>query len=228
MLDLSLSLSLSPSLSHTLFFFSLAVIVQRVQTELSQQVSSLQSDGRVSWVAPTHVCMESVLYKLQALVYINRIASVLRYKTLGCCLGIGEGGFDCRKHAVRNAKKAEINFKWFSWWHIVLAVIGFSECDLEESSEKISSPGTMLHLKGKTFSSEITVKCCWRIITSASWSLVDDVRFSTCLADNHQDWIIFSKKASLVVPHWHIQINFALCVFVCVCVYAGGWQGELR
>ena len=66
------------------------------------------------------------------------------------------------------------------------------------------------------------VKWCWHMITSASWSPVDDVRFSTFLANNHQDWIIFSKKASLVVPRWHVQINIAVCV--CVCVYVCRWM----
>lgn len=39
-----------------LFLFFVAIIMQRVQAELFQQVSSLQSDGRVSQVALTHKC----------------------------------------------------------------------------------------------------------------------------------------------------------------------------
>ena len=109
-ISLSPSFSLSLSLTHThisFFLFFLAVIVQRVQAELSQQVSSLQSDGRVSWVAPTHICIESVLYKLQALAYINRTDSVLRYKKLSWYWG---GGFLLQKTCSQKRQRGRNAF----------------------------------------------------------------------------------------------------------------------
>lgn len=80
--SISLPLFLSPiyhhglSLSLTFCFSFLAVIMQRVQSELSQQVSSLQSDGRVSRAALSYAQSPScVNCTLSHTFYINRITS---------------------------------------------------------------------------------------------------------------------------------------------------------